>query len=429
MKRRLGLLLCALLLLSGCRPAPAEQSPPPAQTLAPMPRVMTSEEAAKLYTQFLEDKVPCQSEDRLSYFSDFSRTWWCPLLPDLYVRDLTGDGLPELYGAAEPWSHIVVWSIQEGKLAVTESNSSYDRLLANGGIFSYVSGTVQAHVYSYHWLSPESRELPELQFEAYDTDGTWGDELFFLDGVEVTEEEWKERTAPYFALRDAEPTEEQQAIPFLDWLLSLGLPLPEKASLEPWQEAYRDILLRPEEYEEFYAVAEHIPTAPYKREYISTWDTGPYRFAVCDVNGDGVQELLLRDNGLLLNILRYNETTGMAEDMDGPRTYPLKDTLFFYDTGYFGTINGAGGLYTEYWRLEEEDPDRYWYGYQRPYDSDYDGPRTTEIISFYSSDGEEFTLREYYERMGESGVTPSWQEITEGAVLRALLAADGKETP
>ena len=29
MKRRLGLLLCALLLLSGCRPAPAEEPVPP----------------------------------------------------------------------------------------------------------------------------------------------------------------------------------------------------------------------------------------------------------------------------------------------------------------------------------------------------------------------------------------------------------------
>lgn len=600
------LLLLFLAFLSGCAAAPQgtptpTETPTPEVTLTPeptpTPEPLTAEQAAEIYIHFLKNEIPCHEGDHSLYYSDFSRTKEIPIT-GFYIRDLTGDGLPELYAPDWKWPSIPVWSIQNGELTAIHSGSSYDTLLANGGIFTYVPGTAQSDVYAYCWLSPESREYPEISFAAYDMDSDGEMDTFCIDGTEVAQDEWEERTAPYFALRDAEPTEEQKALPFLQWAAELGadiadfldlepwqeayieilngydarraeysadaqefymeryalydidkdgipelflihgladdgsatrgtgdawfscdlytaqngkfvylkpnpednrsfwfgslyscpgenavlygegknfrkvsiidgkrvdgpnLPLSEDIPyeqitaqlfvpeteelagyeptdlqpildyvppLEPWQAAYWDVLTNPGKYEGFYAVAEHIPSDPFTSQHNVPMEIESYRFAICDVNSDEVQELLLWGDHFLLNILRYNEETGAVEDIDGPRAYPLMDNLWFYDTGYFSTTNGAGGLYTEFWHFEDPDPEHYWYGYQRPYDADYDGERTTEIISFYSTDGEEFTLQEYYDRRGESIARVKWLELTPENIHRAFFPAEGEE--
>ena len=604
------LLFLLLAFLPGCATAPQETPTPteaPTPTIeptpTPTPEPLTAEQAAEIYIHFLKNEIPCHEGDHSLYYSDFSRTEEIPIT-GFYIRDLTGDGLPELYAPDWKWPSIPVWSIQNGELTAIHSGSSYDTLLANGGIFTYVSGTAQSDVYAYCWLSPESREYPEIFFEAYDMDSDGEMDSFYIDYDEVTKAEWEARTAPYFALRDAEPTEEQKALPFLQWAAELGadiadfldlepwqvaylellagyetrraeysadaqefymeryalydidkdgipelflihgladdgsatrgtgdawfscdlytaqngkfvylkpnpednrsfwfgslyscpgenavlygegknfrkvsildgkredgpnLPLPEDTPyeqitaqlfvpeaeelaryeptdlqpildyappLEPWQAAYWDILTNPGKYEEFYAVAEHIPSENLWRLEATIEDGDPYYFAIADLNHDEIPELLLgigftySSPRVLLNILRYNKEAGAVEDIDGPRAYPLMDNLWFYDTGYFSTTNGVGGLYTEFWHLEDPDPEHYWYGYQRPYDADYDGERTTEIISFYSTDGEEFTLQEYYDRMGESGIGVEWLELTPKNIRQAFFPAEGEE--
>lgn len=411
-KMCLALILVAALL-PACQQSPAAESknitpetivtPAPAVTPEPTPEPVSSETWQEAYIELLNGYESRRAGFPLDIQGIYEESY------TLY--DIDKDGLPELFlieglSEASRTCHVYFWqdgfAIEAGGHQEGYIEGPLDFWYGSLSTWPGENGVLWSRGYGYNKVSLVDGDLVGGSLE-----GTLPKDL-------STDEITAELFAPDTEwLCYYEPSDIQ---PILDYGLLLA----------PWQAAYRDVLLHPEEYEEFYTVAEHIPSDQYERREIPT-KIEHYCFAVCDVNGDGTQELLLKGDHLFLNILRYHEETGTVEDMDGPRTYPLMDTLFFYDTGYFGTINGAGGLYTEYWHLEEEDPDRYWYGYQRPYDSDYDGPRTTEIISFYSSDGEEFTLREYYERMGESGVSPSWQEITEDAVLQTLLAADGKE--
>lgn len=203
-------------------------------------------------------------------------------------------------------------------------------------------------------------------------------------------------------------------------------------TLEPWQAAYRDILLHPEEYEEFYAVAQHIPSDQSKLvTYYQGITPHTYAFAICDINADGTAELLLQGTSprVLLNILHYNAETGTVEDMDGPRTYPLMDGLYIYENGYLWTQNGAGGLYTECWRLEDEDPEHYWYGFERPWDASYDGPRSTDDIHFRDSNGGELGYWEFYALLGEPVSHIEWLEATPDNIEKAFLPNTGEEEP
>ena len=414
-------------------PTPTD-TPEPAHTAARFPELspvsapMTPEEAAELYVRFLRNDITTYLNGKPFYHSrlypDMNVEW----AMELYcVQDLTGDGIPDLFVPGPGVTYM--WSAQAGEIVWIGDKITYETIRPNGGVFYHRPGGAPIHDdYAYFWLSPESRELPEIGFSIYPSGVfyPYDHACYYIDGMEVTQEEWEERTAPYFALRDAEPTEEQKAQPFLDWAVDMGVDVFGLYTLEPWQEAYRDILLHPENYEDFYAVAEHIPSDyAHDIEWVIK-DNDPYYFAVCDVNGDGVSELLLGIGmqywapQVLLNILRYNEETGLVEDIDGPRTYPLMDNLFFCDTGYFGTLNGIGGLYTEFWHLEEENPDHYWYGYERAYTADYDGPIGD---SFWSTDGEGYTLQEYYDLLGDTGPALKWQEVKETTVLYALLTA------
>lgn len=209
-------------------------------------------------------------------------------------------------------------------------------------------------------------------------------------------------------------------------------------TLEPWRAAYCNILLHPENYEEFYAVAEHIPSEHSDRLNNIEEEGLPYCFSLSDLDRDGAPELLLglgikyHAPHVLLNILRYNEETNLAEDMDGPRTYPLMDTLGFSDTGYFTTVNGIGGLYTEFWHLEDDDPDHYWYGWERSAEFNEDGELVSRMeYPFMSSDGEKkFTLQEYYDLLGDSeGPVVLWREATEENIHQAFLPTAGEEEP
>ena len=203
-------------------------------------------------------------------------------------------------------------------------------------------------------------------------------------------------------------------------------PSPLKTAMDaagPLERAYAEILLDPEKYGAYYAVEEHIPSDDGDMRMEWYYDgTQPYMFAVHDMDGDGTAELLLGygliySNPLvLLNILRYDEAAGGIVDVDGPRTYPLRDALYFYENGYFATQILAGGLFLECWRLED-DPDHYWYGYERT--GDFEKPR-----AFYDMDGTEISAREYDEMTGAPIVGITWHEATGANVLAEVLRGE-----
>lgn len=195
--------------------------------------------------------------------------------------------------------------------------------------------------------------------------------------------------------------------------------------LEPWQEAYRDILLYPEEHEELYAVADPDDDSLWIYEW-KIEEGAPYLFSICDLDEDDVPELLLgyekREYNdlprLLLNILYWNGETGTVEDMDGPRTYGLMDTLWFYENGYLGTQNAVSSLYTVYWKLEDS-PGHYWSCFERG-GPDYIEDSDKEVV---------LAPQEFYAMLGERMDTPTWQEISKEAVEETFLLLNGEGTP
>lgn len=222
--------LALALLLTACRPAPAEEEPTPTTE----PPDMTQRDVAALYVDFLDGRVSCLEKDGSSaWFADLC---WeregarAEAIQGLTVRDLTGDGLPEL--CAAPHSLNVggghIWTAREGRVELLDSlNAFYESLLPNGGIFYHRPGAAPSHDdYAYRWLSPESQDLPECTFSAYDEDEDGAPERFYRDGEEVTEKVWQEQAAPYLALQEIEPAQDQQAVPFMDWLDGLNMQHP-----------------------------------------------------------------------------------------------------------------------------------------------------------------------------------------------------------
>lgn len=169
---------------------------------------------------------------------------------------------------------------------------------------------------------------------------------------------------------------------------------------------YREILLHPKKYARYYSLTEHIPSSD-NRSIISGYDgTQPYSYAILDIDGDGVEELLLGYGKeafcpwILLNILKYDEEKEKIIDLDGERTYPLMDNLIFHSGGYFSTQNGISDLYTECWNITDN-PDHFWYGFERG------------SGGFLDSDGHSLSLTDYYTMIGEAAISPIWKEATE----------------
>ena len=411
MKKYMSLFLL-LAFLSGCAGTP-QATPTPTETPAT--------EVIPTPTPELElDLEPWQAayvEILRGY--EVRRDGFASDIRDLYqenytLYDIDKDGLPELFligGFDEASRSCQVYFWQDG--FAIEAGGHQEGYMEgaldfwHGGLFTCPgeNGVLWSRGYDYNKVSLIDGDLVGSSLNGTLSKDISTDEitaeLFVLD----TEE-----------LCCYEPSDLQ---PILDYVLPLT----------PWQVAYWDILTNPGKYEGFYAVAEHIPSD--NADNVSWYLEDPYTFAVEDINGDGIPELLLglgiryRSPQVLLNILRYNEKTGAVEDIDGPRTYPLMDNLWFSDTGCFSSINGAGGLYTEFWHLEDPDPEHYWYGYERTGQFNEEGELiSVEEFPFRSSDGKEkFTLREYYDLLGESGIGVEWIELTEENIRQVFLVA------
>ncbi|MBP3520526.1 MAG: hypothetical protein J6J87_04180 [Oscillospiraceae bacterium] len=440
MKKYMFLLLL-LAFLSGCAGTPQEtpmltETPATEVTLTPeptpTPELLTAEQAANIYLEFLMDKMPCSYYEETLYhselYSDMTPEWALKLY---HAKDLTGDGIPELYCSGPGVTNI--WTIQDGTVTCLGGKTTYEQILANGGIFYHRPGGVPDNdCYFYSWLSPESREYPEISFAAYDMDSDGEMDSFYIDSAEVTRSEWEARTAPYFALRDAEPTEEQKALPFLQWAAELGADIADFLDMEPWQAAYWDILMNPEEHEDVYTLSEE--DISWLCENYGIGQNDVYSFSLCDLDGDNVPELLLGYGKrgeyssfprLLLNILRWNEETGTVEDLTGPRTYGLKDTLWFFENGYFGTMHGVSNLYTVFWKLEDT-PGHYWDGFLRPWMAGEE-PKREDIFFEDSQTGEIWSEDAFDALIGARTAEAVFQKLTSENIRQAFFPAEGEE--
>ena len=123
------------------------------------PEPLTIERAAEIYSRFLEDEIPAYSESGYEFW--VASIWDLRYLKDrFYTRDLTGDGIPELY-LDVPGPHGGIWGIESGEVVKIRYWGTYYTLLANGGVF-YYRPRYDRDVYRYEGYSPESKVVPDI---------------------------------------------------------------------------------------------------------------------------------------------------------------------------------------------------------------------------------------------------------------------------
>jgi|GEM_PF-6623598 len=205
-KRTLAGILCLILILAGCGPAGEAGAQAPKAKAAeqlgekiPAGPVLTVEEAARLYTAFLDSEI-CGLSGTYKFW--VARKYIGRDPKDMFhVLDVTGDGIPELF-INGPGSH-EIWSIQEGEIVSVGMTGTHTKLLSNGGLYSHGVGAAAIHYdYRYTWLSPESEVMPEIDFRVY-PEGFEEDDptpRYYIGEDKVSAEEYERVTEPYFAL-------------------------------------------------------------------------------------------------------------------------------------------------------------------------------------------------------------------------------------
>lgn len=178
--------------------------------------------AAELYARFIGDDLPAWRDGVPRYFCESPQDHSALADGLLTVRDLTGDGVPELCYQNQKMSQLLLWTIEEDRVTLLYAPDVYgtDTLLPNGGILSHSrswASQPMRNIYAYYWFSPESRELPEIVFSSSEDGG------FSINGTEVSQTEWEERTAPYRALQEEESL---AGLPFQNWAGALNVTVP-----------------------------------------------------------------------------------------------------------------------------------------------------------------------------------------------------------
>lgn len=424
MKRGLGLLLCALLLLSGCRPAPVEETvpvtPSPVQAPEPTPEPTPALEPwQRAYIQLLQEDNRESREKAREVKSGY------PSLEEYYsLYDMDRDGLPELllhywelgsyyveiYACLES-DAVLLGSFCEGKEAIFLYDCPGEPAVVNSIILYSPQGT------DYLWRKFTLTDGVLAEEELLDEFIPWEDAYAHTQVQDLVS---GAQTIPVTRISKGEETDFR---PILNYL----------PSPTSWQAAYRDILLYPGKSEELYALSEE--DMDWLREVWGEQNKA-YVFSLCDLDGDDVPELLLgygkREYSdlppLLLNILRWNQETEAVEDLDGPRTYGLIDTLDFFENGYFSTMNGVSSLYTIFWKLEDDIPNHYWSGFQRPWMAGEE-PRPEDIVFEDSQTGEGWSWDMFCSLTGARTIQPTFQELTEENIQAAFWPSDGEEIP
>lgn len=338
------------------------------------------------------------------------------------LYDIDKDGIPELFlihgladddsgtrGTGDAWFSCDLYTAQNGKFVDLKPNPEDNSSFWFGSLYSWPGENAV--------LYGEGKSFRKVSI----IDGKR------VDGPNLPLPEdtpYEQITAQLFVpeaeeLARYEPTDLQ---PILDYA----------PPLEPWQAAYWDILMNPEEHEDVYTLSEE--DISWLCENYGIGQNDVYSFSLCDLDGDNVPELLLGYGKggeyssfprLLLNILRWNEETGTVEDLTGPRTYGLKDTLWFFENGYFGTMHGVSNLYTVFWKLEDT-PGHYWDGFLRPWMAGEE-PKREDIFFEDSQTGEIWSEDAFDALIGARTAEAVFQKLTPENIRQAFFPAEGEE--
>ena len=191
------------------------------------------EEAAWLYARFLRSEIPGYHEDgSAQWLGDFYFRCVDDESLDTYsVRDLTGDGIPELFlgRSAE------IWTIENSRVVNLISYShSYWTLLPIGAIYYERPGNSHSQTYiRYEGITEKSKQYPDISLAYQESYNDFETDMFWINGVEVSKEKWDETTSVYFAIKNAAPEEDEIALVFSEWIKSLeDFELPPKTEID-----------------------------------------------------------------------------------------------------------------------------------------------------------------------------------------------------
>ena len=188
------------------------------------------EEAAWLYARFLRSEIPGYHKNgNAQWLGDYGFRCVDDNSLDSYtVRDLTDDGIPELYigyGAE-------IWTIENSRVINLISRThSWWTLLPIGAMCYYRPGSGHAEFY-YEAISAKSKRYPDITLSVKDLDNDGEMDFFMINGEEVSKETWDDISSDYFSLRNAEPEEDEIPVVFSEWITSLAdFELPPKTSI------------------------------------------------------------------------------------------------------------------------------------------------------------------------------------------------------
>lgn len=177
-----------------------------------------------------------------------------------------------------------------------------------------------------------------------------------------------------------------------------------------YKEVFGEILRDQSTYKSYYT-SHSISCAPYV--YADSYDDGGVLyFTVLDLDNDGNKELLIAKNSQILNVLSYDEQSGIVLDQfsvfdavasdDGG----LMDELHFTENGYAYSTNDVSDLYTIYWQISSNST--FWEGWLR-YPED----------GVVGSDGSYYEYDDFEELIGKD-IMMKWYIATESNIRTVL---------
>jgi hypothetical protein len=160
----------------------------------------------ELYNEFLRGEITALDESGEAKHLDGG---YAKVLSDKAYHcfiDMNGDGVEELC-VENPHTNMFFFTVKEGKVYHWYTLPiSYTKLLNNGGFLYERPGAAPEHInYKYHELDVNGEIEFSIEFSWWDDYIYWETGkhypvIYEIDGVEVSKEEYEEKTSKYFGI-------------------------------------------------------------------------------------------------------------------------------------------------------------------------------------------------------------------------------------